>query len=171
MNSAMRWPIARQTGFTLIEVMLAIAILAIIAALAIPAYEGYINEGRIGTAVKDIRQAELILNDLASDGQLNALDANTTTALGVYLRDGIVVLDDPATTPAGTQPWLDPWGRIYLYQRPGVLTDSAGAVSNDSTNPQGYDLYSRGADAADTSDDVIRGCNGEFVGTAGGHSC
>ncbi len=161
----------QHAGFTLIEVMLALAILAIIAALAIPAYQGYILEGRIGTAVKDIRQAELILNDLADDGQLGSLDANNTAVRGVYLRDSIVVLDDPSTAPAGAQPWLDPWGRIYRYQRPATRTDSSGAVSNNSVNPQGYDLFSDGPDASDTADDVMRACNGGFVGTAGGHSC
>ncbi len=54
---------------------------------------------------------------------------------------GNQVLDNPSTTPAGTEPWLDPWGRIYLYQRP-------------DANSQDYLLRSRGPDAADASDDV-----------------
>ena len=38
----------RTRGFTLVEVMIAIAILAIVAAIAIPAYNGYIRESRLG---------------------------------------------------------------------------------------------------------------------------
>ena len=34
------------SGFTLMEIMIAIAILAVVGALAIPAYNGYIREGR-----------------------------------------------------------------------------------------------------------------------------
>jgi type IV pilus assembly protein PilE len=38
----------RNRGFSLIELMIAIAIIAIIAAVAIPAYRGYIRESRLG---------------------------------------------------------------------------------------------------------------------------
>lgn len=167
-----------QSGFTLIEIMIAVAILAILAAIAIPLYEGFIAEGRISTAIKDIRQAELILDNLALENDLGALDANDTTVRGLYLQAGELRLGDPGSTPAGMQPWLDPWDRIYRYQRSaagsGVRTDSGGNISNDATNspaPQSYDLFSQGPDAGDANDDIIRGCNGEFVGTAGGHSC
>ena len=37
-----------ELGFTLIEMMIAVAILAIIAAIAIPAYNGYMTESRLG---------------------------------------------------------------------------------------------------------------------------
>ena len=47
----------------MIEIMLAVAILAILAAIAIQAYDGHIGEARIGTAIKDIRQAEIILDE------------------------------------------------------------------------------------------------------------
>lgn len=165
--------IRRQTGFTLIEVMIALAILAIISAIAIPLYEGYIGEARIGTVLQDIRQAELILDDLALDNDLAAVEPAGYTggaSLGVYRNNSGI--EFAAAAPAGTQPWLDPWGNIYRYERPPVRTDAGGGLSNDSTLPQGYDLYSSGPDGvAENGDDIIRGCNGEFVGTAGAHSC
>ena len=168
----------RQSGLTLIEIMIALAILAVLSALAIPLYQGFIVEGRISTAIKDIRQAELIFDNLALEGDLNALDGDDTSVRGLYLRNGELELGDPSSTPVGAEPWLDPWDRIYRYQRAatnsGVRTDSGGNVSNDANNsmaPQSYDLFSQGPDTGDASDDVMRGCNGEYAGTAGGHSC
>lgn len=137
--------VRRQYGFTLIEIMIAVAILAIISAIAIPLYEGYITEARYGTALKDIRQMELLLDDLASDNDLVALDAGNTGIRGTYMdAAGSLVLDDPTTTPAGTQRWEDPWGAIYRYQRP-------------NNTLQTYTLVSSGPDGTlGTADDVSK---------------
>lgn len=168
----------RQNGFTLIELMLAVAILSILAAIAIHFYEGNIGEARISTAISDIRQAELMLDDLASDSQLDEFDGDGGTVLGLYLNSGVLVLSNPNVTPSGTDPWLDPWDRIYRYQRTtgnagdGVRTDASGNVSNTATTsqlPQAYDLFSQGPDASAASDDIVRGCNGAFVGVHADH--
>ena len=133
-----------QAGLTLIEIMIAVAILAIISAIAIPVYQGYLTEARYGTAMKDIRQMQLILDDLAGDNNLSALDGEVETDLGIYTdATGAVVLSAPASTPAGTEPWLDPWGRIYRYRRP-------------DKDLQDYLLFSQGPDAADASDDAAK---------------
>ena len=136
--------IRRQQGFTLTEIMIAVAILAIISAIAIPLYQGYISEARFSTALKDIRQIELLLDDLASDGDLVALDANNTAQLGTYLdAAGNLALGPPGTTPAGTSRWEDPWGGIYRYQRP-------------ANTSQDYLLFSQGPDTGSASDDVSK---------------
>jgi type IV pilus assembly protein PilE len=130
----------RQSGFTLIEIMIAVAILAILAAIAIPAYEGYIQESRYGTALKDMLQMQLILDDLASEDDLGALDNNTTSALGVFMgNDGSIAFaaTSAAAGPGGEPPWLDPWGNIYIYDR-----------DDTATNPQQYTLTSYGPDGA-----------------------
>ena len=70
-------------GMTLVEIMVVLAILAIAGTLAVPVYQNYINEARIATAIKDIRQISLILDDLFLDGNPPA----TLAAVGINQTD------------------------------------------------------------------------------------
>lgn len=50
-------------GFTLIELMITIAILALITAIAIPAYNGYVREAKFGAARSNIDTLRISLED------------------------------------------------------------------------------------------------------------
>jgi len=54
-------------GITLIELMIVIAIIAIMAAIAIPAYNGYVREARLGTARVNADSIRLFLEDYQLD--------------------------------------------------------------------------------------------------------
>jgi len=70
-----RTPLCR--GFTLIELMIAVAILAIIAAIAIPAYNGYITEARSGAARANLENLRLAVEDYFLDnGSYAALNGD-----------------------------------------------------------------------------------------------
>jgi type II secretory pathway pseudopilin PulG len=107
--------------------MIAVAILAIISAIAIPLYEGYITEARYGTAQKDIAQIDLVLNDLALDNDLGALEPTgyAGTTIGVFtdasgqIELGAPVGCLPKATSAPFQ-YCDPWNQMYQYTRADV---------------------------------------------------
>ncbi len=121
-----------QNGFTLLEIIVVVTIIAILAAYIAPKVVGRADDARISKAKSDIRVLE-------SSMELYKLDNFTypSTDQG---------LDALVSKPAGSElkHWRrggyikklnkDPWGNDYQYQLPGANGD--------------FDIYSLGADSA-----------------------
>ncbi|WCE03054.1 pilin [Pseudoxanthomonas sp. JBR18] len=66
----------KQTrGFTLIELMIVVAIVAILAAIALPAYQGYVTRARVSEAISMMAAAKAIVSENINNQ--NALDASS----------------------------------------------------------------------------------------------
>lgn len=146
----------RTRGFTILEIFVALAIVAVLAAIAVPAYQGYRERARTRQAMAGIRALET---------QIDAFELEHR----VYPPD-LAVLDLDGET--------DPWGRPYEYLRiEGEPPSILGQVRKDKNlvplNTD-YDLYSRGADGATqqvltaepSRDDIVRANDGGFLGLA-----
>jgi general secretion pathway protein G len=126
-------------AFTLVEIMLVVAVLGILAALVIPRIggPGSSSGGRVIAAKLDIQ-----------GGIKTALD-HYERDMGTYpagLQDLLIAPDKNAAHWHG--PYLavlprDPWGNFYLYAYPG------------KHNPASYDLWSTGSDDESGTDDDI----------------
>jgi general secretion pathway protein G len=144
-------------GFSLIELLIAIAVLSIISAIAIPAYDEFSERARVGQAVADIGQLDM---------EIEKFLANNFT----YPAS---LVDLPNGAP------VDPWGQTYQYlqirnnDEPGLrgrLRKDRNLVPINSD----YDLYSLGEDggsrppltARPSRDDIVRAGDGGFVGLA-----
>ncbi|MDE3271907.1 pilin [Pseudoalteromonas sp. G4] len=57
-----------QSGFTLIEVMIAIAIIGILASLAIPSYSDYLARAKFSSALAEVSPGKTQTNILTNDG-------------------------------------------------------------------------------------------------------
>lgn len=87
-------PIRTQQGFTLIELMIVVAIIGILAAVGIPAYQDYTAKARISEGPNIASPAMTALGVACSDGSLAAnlghtalgLPANDTDINGNYVR-------------------------------------------------------------------------------------
>lgn len=122
----------RQSGFTLLEVMVVIAILGLMAAMIVPNVMGQSETAKVKLAKTDMA-------GIANSLDLYKLDNHQypTTAQGLE-----ALVQQPPNTPnwnpAGylKRTPTDPWGNEYTYISPGL-------------NGNNYDLYSLGADGAE----------------------
>jgi general secretion pathway protein G len=140
-------------GFTLVEVMLVLAIIGVLASIAMPAYQDYQEKARVLGAVNDIL------------GMAARIEA--------HWQDAREYPDTLADIGLGAK--LDPWGRPYRYLNLDK-NGNGGARRDKNLNPLNtdFDLYSIGKDGntklpisqKDSLDDVIRISDGKFVDLA-----
>jgi len=71
-----------QQGFTLIELMIVVAIIGILAAVALPAYQDYTTKGKVSEAAQLISVAKKNLVVAFNEGTLDASSDNTSLGLG-----------------------------------------------------------------------------------------
>lgn len=88
-----------QGGFTLIELMIVVAIIAILAAIALPAYQNYVAKSQVAAGLAEITPGKTQYEVMVNDGQA----ANITPALiGLQNSTRCAVTTTQAATGVGT---------------------------------------------------------------------
>lgn len=70
----------KQSGFTLIELMIAVAIVAILASVALPSYQQYLVRGRIPEATSQLAAKRVQMEQWFQDNRTYAVTAPATNA-------------------------------------------------------------------------------------------
>ncbi|MFC4729360.1 pilin [Coralloluteibacterium thermophilus] len=96
-----------QQGFTLIELMIVVAIIAILAAIALPAYQNYVAKSQATAGLADIRGGVTAFEEGIQGG--TRTDAVSATAIG--LAD-----DTPRCAIEADGDWADASGQTIVCE-------------------------------------------------------
>ncbi|HEX6367421.1 MAG TPA: type II secretion system major pseudopilin GspG [Longimicrobium sp.] len=123
----------RRAGFTLVEILVVIIVIAMLATLVAPSVFQHVDSAKSSTA-----QAQIEMLSAALDAYRLDNDRYPTTEQGLS-----ALRQTPSSAPAPRRwrgPYLrrelpmDPWGNPYVFRSPGTV------------NPHGFDLLTHGRD-------------------------
>ena len=129
----------RARGFTLVELLLVLVILAVLASVVVPKLTKRSEQARVAASTTDIAE-------LGTAFDLFEIDTGRYPTSEEGIR---ALMEQPGNVKDWRGPYLkrlvlnDPWGNPYVYHCPG------------QHNANGYDLYSFGPDGQEGGTDDI----------------
>jgi prepilin-type N-terminal cleavage/methylation domain-containing protein len=92
----------RRGGFTLVEIMIVVAIIGLLAAIAIPNFVKARKTAQGNACIANMRQIDAAIQQYAMENNIADDGAVTTENIVPYLRDGM------PTCPMGNKPYVLP---------------------------------------------------------------
>jgi general secretion pathway protein G len=142
----------KQRAFTLVELLIALTVAAILAAIAIPSYQNYLTRNQLSQVCDDFTSIDLKAQQFYADNMRYP----------------------DALADIGQDQLRDPWNQSYAYLNLTIPANLHQARKDRNLHPisTDFDLYSIGADgqsvkpltAQPSQDDIIRARNGGYCG-------
>lgn len=144
-----------QRGYTLIELVLGLMLIAILSSMAVAAYNQYVERARVARAISDIGKFHIAIQRYITKENKGYPDSLADLGLNI-------------TT--------DPWGNPYQYLVVEGLGNNGAVRKDENLVPvnRSYDIYSMGKDGRTETpftstlgrDDVVLAGDGSYFGLA-----
>ncbi len=119
---------AIQKGFTLIELMIVVAIIGILAAVALPAYQDYTVRAKVSEGIGLAESAKTAISENAANGK--NFDSGYTAPTSTINVSSIAVDTATGSITVAYQPVIDNGPKTILF----VPSDSGTALSGTATS-------------------------------------
>jgi len=136
----------KQQGFTLIELMIVVAIIAILAAIAIPQYQRYVVRSQVTRLVGEVGTLKTAWEDCVNNGKLTVGDGTANTC--DFAATGSSIQAAGGNTVAGAAPALATTGAPVATMN----ADGTGTLVGTFGNAASATLTSLAADVTWTRD-------------------
>ena len=122
----------KSTGFTLAELMVVVAIIALLVSLAVPAFLRGRKRGQASRVINDLRQIDSAVDQYALENHLTAGTPITTAAWTTYLKKGTILYSTG----------LDVFGNAYGDQTVDIAPKVPAATWNALSDVAGTAFFS-----------------------------
>ena len=118
---------SRKSGFTLVEIMIVVAIIGLLAAIAIPNFIKARTTSQKNACINNLRQVDGAIQQWALENKKDAAAAVKFTDISSYLKNAVIC-------PAGGTTFADSYSLVDVATKPTCLKDSANHVLPTDTS-------------------------------------